>query len=242
MALTAKVSSQELSTVVNSRYVSKFVEGILVNAAGQVYSPGVTDDANFLANEVAVGLGGYQRAVFRWETSDLSAYADEGVSLSTKGTIFAHDGSENGIDFTHAVLIWAEGNLISVADATSTNPPTNLVDGTYLNLSTQTNNAGVGATIDIVVESGLVTSTTVNKFGTGYAINDALIISEGVLLTSGAIAAGTGGNLAYYAQSVSTNAEAGRIIAVAKTTSPVVLDGGNEAAFYWDLKLFGFNS
>ena len=39
---------------------------------------------------------------------------------------------------------------------------------------------------------------------------------------------------------VSSNTEAGQVIAVAPVDSQVTLDAGNEAAFYWDFKLFGF--
>ena len=49
------------------------------------------------------------------------------------------------------------------------------------------------------------------------------------------------GNAVMTVDTVSVNAEAGSLISVAKPTNPVVLTAGNEAAFYWNLKLYGFN-
>jgi hypothetical protein len=56
---------------------------------------------------------------------------------------------------------------------------------------------------------------------------------------AGAVAAGAG--LAQMlVGTVSSNTEAGQLITVAPVDTQVTLDAGNEAAFYWDFKLFGF--
>jgi len=242
MALTAKVSSQELSAIVNQRYVGLYAEGLLIDAAGQTYTPGSTSDTNFLSNEVVLGTGGYERSIFKWNPADLSAYADEGISLNTKATVFAHDGTANAINFTHCALIWGSNNLESVIITNGNNLATVTVAGSYSDLPTFSS-GGNGATLDFDVDStGNLSNVAVNRPGTGYQQGDAIQVSEATLLTAGVLQSGQTGNFTFQADGVSTNAEGGRIIAVAKTTAPVVLDGGNEAAFFWDLKLFGFNS
>ena len=57
----------------------------------------------------------------------------------------------------------------------------------------------------------------------------------------GAITGGAG-PLIFSVDTVQTNADADDLLAVAETTAPVNLSGGNEAVFYWDLKQFGFYS
>ena len=67
MAITAKISSSEISAQVEQRFVGKYVEAMLLNAAGLSYTPGTSNDANFLSNEVAEGTGGYTRQVFVYQ-------------------------------------------------------------------------------------------------------------------------------------------------------------------------------
>lgn len=235
MAITAKISSAEVMAQVEARFINKYVEGLLVNANGVTYNPAQTVDATFLSFEVPA-VAGYQRQVFVYQAQDQSAYADGGVGLDTKGTIFAHDGGATDINFTHVVLVWGSGNVVSL-DAASTDPDTG-IDGVYTDLPTVTDGAGTGLTVDLTVANNVFVFTP-SRFGRNYQTGDSITILEATMEAAGAISAGEG--LAQMlVGTVSSNTEAGQIIAVAPVDSQVTLDAGNEAAFYWDFKLFGF--
>lgn len=237
MAITAKVSSAEIAAQIDQRFVNKYVEALLINANGITYTPGTTVDSTFLSFEVTQGLGGYERQVFVYQSADQTAYADDGVGLATKGSIFSHDGGNDTIDFTHAVLVWGSGNVVSL-DAATTDPDVG-VDGVYTDLPTTNNGSGTGLTVDLTVANNVFVFTP-SRFGRNYAIGDEIIVTEAAMEAAGAIAAGAGGAVMEVGN-VSDNTEAGQIIAVAGTPSQVLLDAGNEAAFYWDLKLYGIN-
>ena len=237
MAITAKISTDEIAAQVEQRFVNKYIEALLVDANGVTYEPGVTVDSTFLSFEVAQGFGGYERQVFLYQAADQSAYTDDGVGLATKGSIFAHNGGSDTIQFTHAVLVWGEGNVVTL-DAATTDPATG-TDGVYTDLPTTTNGSGTGLTVDLTVSNNIFVFTP-SRFGRNYQIGDTITVLEATMEAAGAIAAGAGPALMDVGL-VSSNTEAGQIIAVAETTSQVLLDAGNEAAFYWDLKLFGIN-
>jgi hypothetical protein len=114
------------------------------------------------------------------------------------------------------------------------------VDGVYTDLPTFTDGAGTGLTVDLTIANDVFVFTP-SRFGRNYQTGDQITVLEATMEQVGAIAAGDG-----LAQmligSVSSNTEAGEIIAVAPLDSQVTLDNGNEAAFFWDFKLFGFNS
>ena len=236
MAITAKISAAEIAAQVDQRFVNKYIEGMLVNANGVTYSPGTTVDSTFLSFEVA-SIGGYERQVFVYQGQDQTAYTDDGVGLATKGTIFAHDGSANAIDFTHAVLVWGTGNVAAL-DAATVDPATG-VDGVYTDLPTVTDGAGTGLTVDLTVANNVFVFSP-SRFGRNYQTGDSITVLEATMEQAGAISAGDG--LAQMlVGTVSSNTEAGQLITVAPVDSQVTLDSGNEAAFYWDFKLFGFN-
>ena len=236
MAITGTFSSGEIIAQVDQRFVNKYIEGLLVNANGVSYSPGVTVDATFLSFEVA-SQAGYERQIFVYQPADLTAYTDDGVGLNTKGTIFTHDGSSTTNNFTHAVLVWGQGNVAAL-DAASIDPDTG-VDGVYTDLPTFTNGAGTGLTVDLTISNNVFVFSP-SRFGRNYQVGDQVTVLEATMEQAGAIAAGEG--LAQMlVGTVSANTEAGGIIAVAPLDSQVTLDNGNEAAFFWDFKLFGFN-
>ena len=236
MAITAKLSAAEISSQVDQRFVNKYIEGLLINANGVTYAPGTTIDATFLSFEVAQGVGGYERQIFVYQAQDQTAYTDDGVGLLTKGTIFSHDASANAINFTHAVLVWGTGNVAAL-DAATVDPDVG-IDGVYTDLPTVTDGSGTGLTVDLTVANNVFVFSP-SRFGRNYQTGDSITVLEATMEQAGAITAGEG--LAQMAVgTVSSNTEAGQIIAVAPTDSQVTLDAGNEAAFYWDFKLFGF--
>jgi hypothetical protein len=236
MAITAKISAAEIAAQVDQRFVNKYVEGLLINAPGTSYTPGVSNDSTFLTFEVG-SIAGYERQVFVYQSGDQSAFADDGVGLATKGTVFSHDGSASQIVFTHAVLVWGTGNVVSVDAATT--DPTNGIDGVYTDLPTITNGSGSGLTLDLTVSNNVFVFTP-SRYGRNYSSGDSITVLEATMEAAGAIIAGEG--LAQMEVNVvSSNTEAGQIVAVAPTASQVTLDAGNEAAFYWDFKLYGIN-
>ena len=241
MTIAAKVSSAELTAQVTNRFEDKYLEGRLINATGTSYIPGTTDDAAFLGFEVAAGTGGYVRQVFKYETADILAYSDDGVPLNRKATIFAQDGGETSIDFSHVALCWSSGNVLTL-NPTVTAPSAG-VDGTYTNIPTTTSGSGTGLLVDLTITNSGAAATdyvlTVQHAGSGYAAADSITIADGVLAGLGAITGGAG-SLGTTVATVNMDANAGNLVTVAETASPVVLTGGNEAVFYWDLKMFGF--
>ena len=134
------------------------------------------------------------------------------------------------------MLTWGQGNVIAL-DAAIIDPDTGN-DGIYTDIPTTTDGSGVGLTVDITVSDDIFVFTP--RFGRNYAPGDNITIAEPTMVLAGIINEGDGVAQMQVAN-VSSNTEAGNIIAVARTSSPVVLDGGNEAAFYWDFKMFGIN-
>jgi hypothetical protein len=239
MAIAAKISSAELTDQLVNRFVDSVFEARLINASGTVYEPGVTNDATFLGFEVTLGTGGYQRQVISYSNTDVSLYGDGGVSMVTKATVFAQDGSATSIPFSHAALVWSTGNVTAL-DAPSTTPTAG-VDGTYTNIPvTSVGGSGVGLKIDLQISgTGTVFDVFLSGKGYGYASADVLQVPEAVLAGIGAVSTGDG-NLDLSVDTVSTPSQAGQIFSVAKVSSPAVLTAGNEAVFYWNLKQFGF--
>lgn len=244
MAIAAKISSAELTAQVSNRFVGNSFEARLISATGTTYLPGITDDASFLGFEVPLGTGGYQRQVISYALADLTAYTDDGVALSTKATIFPQDGGATSIDFSHAVLVWSTGNILTLG--TVSTAPSAAVNGVYTNIPvSSTDGSGAGLTVNLTVSnSGASTSDyslAVVSAGYDYAAADALVFTEGVLAGLGIVSAGAG-NLALAVGTVNAPSDAGQILSVAQTTSSVILSGGNEAVFYWNLKQFGYYS
>lgn len=244
MTIAAKISSTELTAQVTNRFSGKFLEARLINATGTSYIPGSTDDTAFLGFEVTAGLGGYTRQAIQYEPADILVYSDDGVPLNRKATIFAHDGSGDSIDFSHVALVWSGGNATAIS--TPSTVPSAGIDGTYTNIPTTTGAAGEGLTVDLTIQNSGASSSdyilTLSSSGVGYVDAELLAIPEGVLVGLGAVAVGAG-PLGFSVSTVSAGgSDTGKIVSVAETTSPVVLTGGNEAVFYWDLKQFGYYS
>ena len=244
MAIAAKISPSELTAQVTDRFSDSYFEARLISASGTAYDPGTTVDATFLGFEVTPGTSGYQRQVISYASSDVSGYTDDGVALTTKATIFAHDGVNAAFDFSHVALVWSDGNILTTGAVSSA--PTAGVDGTYTNIPIDsTTGSGVGATFDLTIQNSGAASTdyvlTLNKPGYGYAASDTLTILDATLAGLGAITA-SAGDLAFPVATVNTQANAGDILAVAQTSSTATLSSGNEAVFYWNLKQFGFYS
>jgi len=242
MAITAQISSDEVTAQVTNRFVNQYFEGRLINAPGTIYEPGFTVDASFLSFEVPLGTGGYQRQTISYAPGDVTTYADSGVGLASKATIFAHDGVGADISFSHAVLVWSGGNVLTLGGLDS--HPTSGVDGTYTNIPVDvTSGTGVGMTFNLTITNSGASSSdyalTIARAGYGYADGDLLGISEGVLAGIGAVAGGAGG-LGTTAATTNNPSNAGQVLCVGATTSDVILTAGNEAVFYWNLKQFGF--
>jgi len=237
VTIVAAISQAEVTAQVTERFVDKYIEALLINAPTITYTPGTTNDVNFLANEATEGVAGYERQVINYVGSDVGAYADEAVGMATKAVIFSHDASSTSINFTHAALVWGTGNITGIGAATT--DPAVGTTGIYTNLPTSTQGSGRGATLDLVVSNNTYTFTLANA-GRNYTTSDTLTVVTADLIAAGVLPSGSAepsANLPI--DSVSSNANSGTVIAVAETASAVTLSSGNQTAFYFTLQLFG---
>ena len=246
MTIAANVSATEITNIVSDRYVDQFFEARLIDLPGYTYDPSVSGaDATLLLGEVPIGTGGYQRAYLSWASSEVGAYADGGVALAQKATTFAHDGGATPITFSHIALVWSSGNALTLGAVTAAPASATTTTAAYTNIPVDsTSGSGFGLTIDLeVTNAGAATTdyvVTINKPGYGYAAADTVTISNATL--AGLDPSLGAGNLTFPVATVYTPtvATAGDLFTAVKTTSSVNLVDGNEAAFYWNVKQFGF--
>lgn len=236
MAISASISSAEVTGSVTQRYVGQFFEAALINAPGVSYSPGTTSDATFLSFEVAQGTAGYSREVISYSGGDVTAYEDQGVGLATKVTVFPHDGTTTDIAFTHVALLWGLGNVVSLGAATA--EPVTGVDGIYTGMPVETDGDGSGMVIDLTISNNVFVYS-IAKSGSGYSTSDVVTILAADLVTVGAVLSDETTNVVLPIDTISTGTNGGNIVAVVEPTTSVVLSSGNEAVFYWNLKTFG---
>lgn len=244
MTIAAKISPTELTAQVANRFTDSFFEARLINAPGTSYIPGTTDDATFLGFEFPIGNGGYQRATIGWTAGDILAYSDDGVALAQRVALFAQDGSATTIDFSHVALVWSSGNVTALSAVTSA--PASGVNGVYSAVPvTNVSSSGTSLRVDITVANGGATTgdytLAIDRAGYGYAGGDTLRVSNATLQSIGLTAEVTG-DLDFPVSTVSNQSNAGSILSVAQTASQVIVSGGNEVAFYFNLKQFGFNA
>jgi hypothetical protein len=239
MSIAAKVSSAELTAQVTSRFVNQYFEAALIYAPGTAYQPGITNDTTFKGFEISSTAGGYQRQTFNYISGNVGSYTDDGVALTQKATIFTQNGTANTISFSHVALLRGNGNVLTIGGATA--KPTAAVNGTYSGLVTSTSGSGKGLKVNLTVTSSGAAlgnyALTIASPGYGYAASDTVTILDANLALAGAITAGAG-NLTFGASGVTTGG--GQVVAVAQTASTVVLGGGNQSVFYWNLKQFGY--
>lgn len=246
MTIAAKVSATEITNIIKDRYVGEYFEARLINLPAYVYDPSVSGaDATLLAGEVPIGTGGYARAALSWSQSEVGTYADGGVALAQKATTFAHDGSATPITFSHIALVWSDGAVTTLGSVASAPASATTTTTAYTNIPIDsTSGSGVGMTVDLEVTNGGAATTdylvTVNNPGYGYASTEVLTIVNGTL--AGLDVSVGAGDLSFTVDTVYTpaNATGGDLFTVVKTASTVNLVDGNEAAFYWNLKQFGF--
>lgn len=236
MAVSASISSSEIQSSLSSRYVGNYFEAALINAPTVTYLPGQTDDGIFLASEVVMGLGGYDREVFNYAPSDLVGYTDRNIALRTKVTTFPHDGNVDQIVFTHVALLWGTGNTTTLAAATS--EPSSGNDGVYTNFTTTTTGSGTGMILTLTISNDVFVYTIV-KPGRNYVAGDPVSILASDMISAGAIESDQTLNSVLPVDTVSTTADSGSVIAVVQPSDQVGLSAGNEASFYWNLRLYG---
>lgn len=237
MTIAAKISSAELDRQVRAGYADQFFEVSLLNAPGVVYEPATSDDAIFAATELAPGFGGYYRQVLYFSDSDVLAYADDGITLSTKAAIFTHNGNNSeALSFTHVVLQRGSGNVLALG-AVQSNPTTGTVDGVYEDVPISSA-SGFGATCQLTV-SGSVHTVALIESGYGYTSGQAVSITGQTLQLIGANT--TASDPVNFSIFEATTGD-GNFVSVARPDSPVLLQGGNQAVFYYNLKQFGFHN
>lgn len=236
MAISANIAAAEVTSSVTQRYVGQYFEAALINAPGIQYVPGSTSDSTFMSFEVTPGTAGYEREVFNYTSSDVTQYADKGVAMGTKVTTFPHDGTTTSLNFTHVVMLWGGGNIVSFSAATD--EPTSGDDGIYTNLPTVTDGSGRGCLVDLTISNNVFVYT-VAKPGNGYAPGDLIGINVADLISAGAVDSSETQSVAMNVSTISAGTNAGQVISVVQPTAAVVLQSGNEATFYWNLKVHG---
>jgi hypothetical protein len=190
-------------------------------------------------------LGGEIREVGSFNTTTAFTASQTGAAVTISG------GSGTGA--TATVDTDSSGDVVSVA---ITGNGSNYVTGDTITITEVGGTPGVAtATVTVVDGANLLVDLTISNSGaatTDYALTiaapghgfedgDAVTILDGTLAGLGAITGGAG-DLVFSVATTSTDANSGNILSVAETASAVVLTGGNEAVFYWDLKQFGFYS
>ena len=245
MPISAKVAGTELQDGMNSRFGGAYFEAVLLNAAGVSYDPANTEAQNaaFLSTYEVPVTGGYVRQVIGWSPDSAGAYTDDGVAMDQRNIVFEQDGSDDNIVFTHMALVWGSGNIS--AGGVATTAPVGALDGTYVNLPTTSSGSGVGATVNIAVSNSGATAgdyaVTINSPGVGYAASETLTIQNSDLVSAG-MTPGDSSPIGFAVPSVHASAEAGKIFSVAQVDGQVTIANGNSAAFYVNLKEFGFYS
>jgi hypothetical protein len=160
-----------------------------------------------------------------------------GSGSGATATVATDNGGDiTSITFTSGGNNYVAGDTITITETGGTpgvaTANVTLVDGANL-------------TVDLTITNGGASTTdyalTIATPGYGFADGDFVLISDGTLAGLGAITGGAG-DLVFSLATTNTSTNAGNLLSVAETDSAVVLNGGNEAVFYWDLKQFGFYS
>lgn len=99
----ASLAGEEVIRQANALYPGYSYEVMLVYSTGDTYT-GETTYADVLADELAVGVGGYQRVSFDYEQADLTYFAD-GVFTEERKAVFMHDGSVDTQVFNAIALV-----------------------------------------------------------------------------------------------------------------------------------------
>ena len=248
MSIVAKVSATEVTNIITDRYVDQYFEARLFNSQAFDYDPNQSsDDATLLNAEIPIGQNGYERVILSWGSGEVGGYSDGGVALAQKAAVFSHDpGAAGNITFSHIGLVWSGGNVtglgsVSAAPSSATNTT---ADFTNIPIDS-TNGSGRGLTIDLEITGNGAGTTNyivkINKPGYGYAAGNTLTIANATLKNLDASMA-TNSDLVFSVGSIYTPtiATTNDLFTVVKTASPVNLTDGNQAAFYWNIKQFGF--
>ena len=236
MTLAAKISATELTRQVNTAFIDKYFEAALVYAPGVVYNPGISDDTVFLNGELPVETGGYYRQPIYYAQSDLRAYSDDGVAVAPKAATFSHNGNNSQpLEFTHVVLMRGQGNIKSLSSV-NFEPSAGTVDGVYDDVPISSA-SGYGATCTLTI-SGSVHSVSIKEPGYGYTDGQGVEIDNATLVLIGANDGTDTTSVLFTILETSTGG--GSIVSVAAPSSNVLLQGGNQAIFYFNLKQYGY--
>lgn len=108
----AVLSAEELALQATLLYPGSVYEVLLLNKASGTYGNSTTY-ADIVADEVTVGEGGYARLSFTYTSEDIGVYSN-GIPLTEKIAVFAHDGSSVDIVFNHVALVRSDSSIFSL--------------------------------------------------------------------------------------------------------------------------------
>lgn len=190
-------------------------------------------------------LGGEVREIGGFNTTTAFTASQTGLAVTISGgsgtgataTVDTDSsGDISSVTVTGGGSNYVVGDSITITEVGGTpgvaTADVTVVDGTNLFVDLTISNSGA-ATTDYAL--------TIAASGFGFTAGESVTILDGTLAGLGAITGGAG-DLVFTVATVSANTNAGKLLSVAETAGPVVLNGGNEAVFYWDLKQFGFYS
>lgn len=242
MSTRSVISSAELSRQVREGFVGQVFEVILVNSPDLDYDPQLDIDDTFLDKQLAPGTFGYEPQTISFSAEDETSYNDGGVALNTKTAVFIND-NQGAYQFTDVVLKRGEGNVSELA-ALPLGKPSAGITAFVEGLNTATLGAGTGLTIDVqVTDSGVALDdwvATIRLPGANYEVGDEVEVLAVDLIAAGACPPGATGNLRFQISEVNTSD--GSIVSVTPTENTVIMQNGNEAVFYFNVKQFGFAS
>lgn len=120
MPVPSTINSQELGRVANAAYINQQFKCALVDSPGTDFD-GDDNLTTIMANEVTLGLGGYNRQAVGYVSADLGPYDAGKRALARKAATFAHNNAVNEtIRFSHVVLLDpTETNVVSVTKLAS---------------------------------------------------------------------------------------------------------------------------
>lgn len=244
MTIAAKITPTELVGQVTDRFVDQYFIVKLLNSEGMSYTPGVQEELAFVNNNALTpGTFGYNPQLFSYSAADVGNYADAGVGLLQKQCIFSHDGSNSQYSFTHCSVQWANGVILGISADPAALPLGVIPDGLYENLPVTSDGSGFGATVNLTVNNTLAGelaySIVMNSPGFDYSLSDVVEISSATLAAVGA-GDGSQGPIGLILETLFLPSNANDVFAIAPTDGLVTLANGNESAFYFNLRQFGY--
>ena len=213
-------------------------------AANGTYTnvPVSTPDRGGLKVDITVSSGTFTVAIATGHAG-FGYTGGDTVTINNRKLLSLDSGLTSSDDLTFTIAS-VDSNGAATALGSVTTSPTGASDGSYTNTSITTPLDRANLTVDVTVTAGPAFAVAINNPGYGYSATDAVEITATDLNALDPTIVTSDPDLEFTVATVSSNlpagTEAGDLFTAVKTSSTVNLTGGSEAAFYWNLKQFGF--